>query len=141
MFFCLYFVLIFVFVSKAKPRNQDFCSFLKKSKIKKNEKENTSSSSSPSSDATQSEQLAQLLNSENFSLTVFHLDLIKKKANILRVGNDLKNLKIYSTFSSNNHGFNPTTTAAPLTSSNSSSNLSIHDSYCGCLCFLLFFFC
>ncbi len=33
-----------------------------------------------------------------YSLIVFHLDLIKKKVDLIRIGNDLKNLRINSAF-------------------------------------------
>lgn len=95
---------------KAKNKNQDFCSLMRRVK-----------SSSSNSSTTTTDMDAQMFDqrfleenseffridqSQNFSLIVFHLDLLKSKANVTRIGKDLKNLKIMSELSANPFGFN-----------------------------------
>jgi hypothetical protein len=48
-----------------------------------------------------------------YSLILFHLDLIKKKVNIKRAGNDLNNIFIKPEFTFSQYGFNTERPAVP----------------------------
>lgn len=101
---------------KAKSKNQDFCSLIKRfNQIKKSsEATNTSSSwlSMPDDQAIFDRGFLEA-NSEffrfdplqNYSLLIVHPDLVKSKANVTRIGKDLHNLRVISDFSKNLYGF------------------------------------
>lgn len=42
---------------------------------------------------------------QNYSLLIVHLDLLKAKANVTRIGKDMRNLRVRSDFSQNPYGF------------------------------------
>lgn len=96
---------------KAKSKNQDFCALMKRL----NQMKNLSSDqvSALSDDQAMFDHRFLEENNEffridpyqNYSLLIVHLDLLKAKANVTRIGKDMHNLRVRSDFSQNPYGF------------------------------------
>jgi hypothetical protein len=90
------------FVIKANEKNQDFCSLIQKAKYKQKEKDNTVPNNFENIEQYLLNSLEQDdLNRHKYSMIIFHLDLVKLKANIIRVGKEMKTLEILPHFKSN----------------------------------------
>lgn len=50
-------------------------------------------------------ELLRLDPSQNYSLLIVHLDLVRSKANVTRIGTDMRNLRVRSEFSKSPYGF------------------------------------
>lgn len=122
----------------AKSKNQDFCALMKRL----NQMKNLSSDqvSSLSDDQAMFDHRFLEENNEffridpyqNYSLLIVHLDLLKAKANVTRIGKDMRNLRVRSDFSQNPYGFqgqqqqikkqDPLTTTTSASTSNQTQN-------------------
>ncbi|CAF0976839.1 unnamed protein product [Brachionus calyciflorus] len=111
----------------SNSKSEDFCQLLEKNKIKSDENKNVNlvdklfDQEDLDRDGLQKD-LIKLSKKHAYSFVLFHLDLIEKKINVLRIGQDLKKLSINSEFSKNSNGLTTRPTQPEIKFLNQTSN-------------------